>query len=354
MRNKVADIDDQTTKHQVNIAKLSGDLGSHSVRANQLEKLTEEHERSFAASEQELEVEIGALREERDAWQRRMKSFASAAAEAETELGELDELVTRGVQERRQLQAECLSLQQECEDARVELQETRDILRQAGSTVERMVRQKLELEWELQEQTTKHKVLRTVLEQSGHHLAHESEEAHRQRETLIAAGRCEIEKECALAESFRCSAVADQRELTAVNNERVRLEREATVQDKEVQRLEGMRLLFEEETLQEHHLQGVTNEVLESGHRRRDMIAAQLEKLETQGRDHMAQVADVQEERAKLLFANAQRQAVKVLAAETPVLGGAELQANAAGAGTMALTNVSSGTPGKAARRQSA
>lgn len=233
---------------------------------------------------------------------------------------ELDELATRGVQERRQLQSECLSLQQECEDARVELQETRDILRQTGGTVERMVRQRLDLEWELQDQTTKHKVLRTVLQAAGHELAHEADEAYRQRETLIAASKLEIEKERAHAESFRASAVSDQRELAAVENERHRLERESAVNTKELQRLEGIKRTFEEETLQEHHRQGVNSEVLDTARRRRDDLSEHLEKLRLLSQSNVSKVAEMQGERTKLLLGKAQRQAARVLATDGPDL----------------------------------
>merc|ERR1712054_29195 len=100
----------------------------------------------------------------------------------------------------------------------------------------------------------------------------------------------------------------------------------------------GVRATFENETLQEHHRQGVTKEVVESAQRRRDMLAAQLEQLETQSRDHQAKVADIQEERTKLLLANAQRQANKVLATDAPALD------PGVGAGILALMNVTAGS----------
>jgi len=318
LRNRVENFDNEDTRNKVSIAQLSGELGSLQMRAQRLEQKNAEEERAFAAFKEKLEVEISTLREERDAWRRRMKGFAEAAAETETELGELDELASQGVQERRQLQAECLSLQQECEDARVELQETRDILRQTGGTVERMVRQKLDLEWELQEQTTKHKVLRSMLEQAGHALTHEADEAHRQRETLAQASKSEIEKEQAHAESFRSQTISDQQELTAIQSEQKRLERERAVHAKELQRVEILKKTFEEEALQEHHTQGGANEVLQMARRRRDELSQQLRKLETESRDNVNKMAEMQGERTKLLLGKAQQQAAKVLGADVP------------------------------------
>jgi len=80
------------------------------------------------------------------------------------------------------------------------------------------------------------------------------------------------------------------------------------------------------------------------------MLHAQLEQLETQSRDHQAKVADIQEERTKLLLANAQRQATNVLATEAPAVTGAGTKPASAGtaAGMLALINVSAGSAVKA------
>jgi len=315
MQDKLGDFEEQHSKLNVCIAQLSGELGSLTGRAQRLEQNTKEKEWKFADMMQELDVELGTLCEERDAWQRRIKGFATAANETDEELADLDELASRGVQERRKLQSECLSLQQECEDARVELQETRDLLAKSGNTVEKMMRQKLDLEWELQEQTSKHKVLRTMLQHAGHELAHEADEAYRQRETLVAASRIEIDRERATAESFRAAAINNQREVTAMTNERVRLEREAAAHEKEMQRLEVLRRQFEEEALQENRREGSTKEVLDTCRKRHADLSEQLLKLEMECRDGVNLVADMHEEQTKHLLGKAQRQAQKVLAA---------------------------------------
>jgi len=245
----MGEFSEEASTYNVTVAQLSGQLGSLQKRATGLEQDAEKNDRDFAAEKSQMEVQIGSLRAERDAWQRRLRDFEDAEREAEKELAELDELASKGVEERRQLQAECLSLQQECEDAKLELQETQDLLKHTGYTVERMVRQKLDLEWELQEQTTKHKVLQSVLLQAGHTLAQEAEEATRQRESLLAAGRAEIDKERARSESFRIATVAAQREIDVVHSERARLEREAAAHAKELQRLEQLKRDFEERRL---------------------------------------------------------------------------------------------------------
>jgi len=315
MVKKVEDFEDQQSRFNVTIAHLSGEAGSLGARAHRLEQQTEEQEWEFADMKAKMEVEIGTICEERDAWQRRVDGFAAAAEETNQELTELDELATRGVKERRQLQSECLSLQQECEDARVELQETRDLLRQSGSTVERMVRQKLDLEWELQDQTTKHKVLRTMLTHAGHELAHEADDASRQREMLVAASRIELDRERATAESYRVAAIANQREVTAMMTERVRLEREATAQRKEIERLEALRKEFEEEVLQEHYREGKTKEIRDRAAQHQKELAQQLQKLELQSHYGNNIVADSQEDQAKTLLSKAQKQAQDMLAA---------------------------------------
>lgn len=342
LRRKVTSFDEEDRQSKVGIAQLSGELGSLTLQAERLERLTDDADRDFAASQENLVIEIATLREERDAWLRRMKGFQSAAAETEKELEELDELATDGVQKRRQLQSECLSLQQECEDARVELQETRNLLGQSGSTVERMVRQKLDLEWELQEQVTKQKVLHTVLEQAGYKLADEADEQYRQRESLVAASRQEVDKIRGQAESFRVSAVADHREVELVNYERARLEREAAASVKELQRLERLRQSFEEDTLQEHHQTGVNSEVLQTARRQRESLSHQLGSLEDQSRDNVAMVAEMHGERTKLLLGKAQRQAAKVLAADAPDLDFSDFPTMAAGG---AVRNVNAASP---------
>jgi hypothetical protein len=339
-RRKVDEFESEDRRNQASIGSLSGELGKITMRTRQLIQQADDDDRETAIIKETIEVEVGNLREERAAWQRRIKSFVAASAEAENELAELDELASVGVQERRQLQAECLSLQQECEDARVELQETRDLLRQTGGAVERMVKQKIGLEWELQEQTTKHKVLRTMLVQAGHEVANEAEEAYRQREALVAASHREIEKEAAQAESFRSNAVTDQRELSMVNREQTRFEQEIAVHTKELERIEALRRNFEEEALVEHHSEGATKEVLQQSRKRFNDLKQELDKLESQSRENVAKVADMQGERTKLLLGKAQREATKLLSADV-----ADLPTTPAGAGPTSAGATSSGDP---------
>lgn len=313
MRTKVDDFEQQDRTCKVRIASLASQLGNLDQQASQQERQADEQENAFFSRMQELNIAVASLREERAAWQHRIRQFETETVAREKELTDLEEQVTLGVQDRRQMQSECLSLQHECEDARVELQETRDLLRATGNTVERMVRQKLDLEWELQEQSQKHNILRNVLLQEGNKLAHEAEETRRQREEMIASSHKEIEQQRSAAESFRCSAVADQREVAALTSECARLERETATQAAELQRLEGCRRAFEEETSQEHHREGVTREMLERAKAKREEYGRQLAVLEGQAKVDTAEVVDLQEQRAKLLLGRAQRQAARVL-----------------------------------------
>jgi len=306
------------------VASLSSRLSELVRQQVDADAAWREDEARWAVVRRGLDLETVGLREEGARWRRRNEWLEESASQSEHEVVELEEEVASGVQERRKLQAECISLQQECEDARRELQETHDLLREGGAAVERMVRQKVELEAALQEQQQRHAVLRRVLQQAGHELEGEAGAERRRCEELKRTGRLEIEWQRAEAERYKCTAVAHRNEALALNIERARLEREIPEREAEVAMLAQRAAEVQQGELGERQLERMAKELLSQSRDGRRPLIHQLACVKGQ-KDLAAAEAEavnLQEQQARLLFGQACRQAAEVLGHSSPTLLG--------------------------------
>lgn len=267
----------------------------------------------WAEGYEELGADVAALREETAAWRQHCDRLQTSVAQQEQERRDLEAEGVEGVYERRQLQAECLSLQQEAEDARLALHEARGLERGAGSSLERMAVQKLELERTMYERSQRAAILHGAMRQAGENLRSEAEaERRRQKE---AAANCQRQVDILRAEAAgqRRAAAELQRESSVLEAEVAPMEQSFAARDGDVSAFQDQLNKVRAEVAGEQRLEDAARALLLSAHARREQLERRLSELRGEGALVSSQTLALQEEHARLVLRAARCQAAGAL-----------------------------------------
>eukprot|EP00931_Biecheleriopsis_adriatica_P069198 TRINITY_DN43072_c0_g1_i1.p1 TRINITY_DN43072_c0_g1~~TRINITY_DN43072_c0_g1_i1.p1 ORF type:complete len:437 (-),score=123.07 TRINITY_DN43072_c0_g1_i1:52-1362(-) len=275
----------------------------------------EDAERALWVQEERpsLEAAVSRLKVHRDAWCKLCAELRKKVNKHEQELRELEEGNERGVLERRRLQGECLSLQQECEDARLELQGVQELLREGNFAVERMARQRLELEWEMEEGVKRQKMLQSVFEFSKHASHAEASREQQRSQEVAHSSYSHLQRHRSEAALHRSAAAGLQQQAVSTQLQCEELEKAVGRAAEEAASIERSVIAADREAEEEQQKEEAARQLLQQAQRQRQALEQHLADLAGKCKGIAAESLHLQEEHARLMLGRARRKAVQAL-----------------------------------------
>jgi len=195
-------------------------------------------EESWIADREAVEAETEQLAAHCAELRRSGEQLRGSRDAKEAELRELEDTIDRDGETRAQLQATCLTLQQECESARNDLREAEATKRSGGDSVQQRSLQKIRLERTMQELRQQEELLQLSHAQKEQQWVDQVAIDQRQQELLIKAAKVQIEKLRDEAQQHMEVARRTQQDLTLQSEEEAALERSVAEEARELEQLQ--------------------------------------------------------------------------------------------------------------------
>ncbi|CAE8619682.1 unnamed protein product [Polarella glacialis] len=307
---RVQDAERLVKAAELRLQKLESDLHEVESRVRTAAVQEDQAQARWTSEEQPaLESEGGHLNKVRHAWRQRLTEQRRRVAAMEHELNELEEDGLRGLKERRRMQGECLSLQQECEDAKVDLQGVQELLTGGSAAVKRMVKQRLDLEWEMETSVQQQAMLHRASQQSMHASVTEADTDKRKVQEATLSAQHLLQRHRVEAERHRGAAASLQHEAAATGRECRELEKAVEAASVEAARAGQSVEDADREAHDDRLREAAAREMLEQSRARRMALERHCAELQGLCQSIAQESLELQDEHARLLMGRARRKA---------------------------------------------